>query len=96
MDLITSINFAYISYQMTHPFRYVFEDCLYFGFSQPMPSDDGRKVFGISCPDFLGTYFEVIETGNRSSPYLPRASFPFDPFTQEVLEWFSDYKLLSD
>lgn len=93
---ITSVNFAYISYQMAHPFRYVFEDCLYFGFSQPMPLDDRRKVFGITCPDFLGSYFEVIETGNRGSPFLPKASFHFDPFVQEVLEWFSDYRLLSD
>jgi len=61
-----------------------------------MPLDEGGKVFGISCPDFLGSYFEVIETGNPSSPYLPRGAFHFDPFAKEVLEWFSDYKLLSD
>jgi hypothetical protein len=78
---------------MAQPFRYVFEDSLYLGFSQAMPLDDGRKVFGITCPDF-DSYFEVIETGNQRSPYLPKASQYVNPFSQKVLEWFCDYKLL--
>jgi hypothetical protein len=81
---------------MANPFRYVIDNTLYIGFSQPMPLDDGRKVFGITCPDFVDNYFEVIETGNHSSPYLPRTSFYINPFSQKVLEWFSDYKLLFD
>ena len=79
---------------MAHPFRYVFEDCLYVGFSQPLPLVDGRKAFGITYPDFAENYFEIIETGDKSSPYRPKSSFHFNPFSQAVIEWFSDHKLL--
>jgi hypothetical protein len=81
---------------MASPFRYVFEDCLYLGFSQAMPLDDGKKFFGITCPDFVENYFEVVETGDKSSPYLPKSPVYFNPFSQAVIEWFSDHKLLWD
>jgi hypothetical protein len=83
-------------FPMASPFRYVFDDNLYLGFSEPMPLENGKKVFGIICPDFIDNYFEVIETGNPKSRYLPRATNCFDPFTQKVIEWFSDNKLLFD
>jgi hypothetical protein len=79
---------------MAHPFRYVYEDCLYLGFSQAMPLDDGRKVFGITCPDFVENYFEIIETGNPNSPYLPKTINYFNPFSEVVITWFNDDKLL--
>ena len=79
---------------MTNPFRYVIGDILYTGFSQPLSLHHGRKVFGIVCPDFVDNYFEVIETGDRILPYLPRASCYINPFSQKVLEWFCDHKLI--
>ena len=82
---------------MASPFRYVFEDTLYLGFSEPLPlADGGRKCFGITCPDFAGNYFEVVETGNQNSPYLHKESSHVNPFSQKVLEWFTDHKLLYD
>ena len=81
---------------MAHPFRYVFEDCLYLGFSEPLPlADGGRKIFRITCPDF-SSHFEIVETGNPDSPYLHRESSYVNPFSQKVLEWFTDDKLLFD
>ena len=81
---------------MASPFRYVYDDNLYLGFSTEMPLENGKKVFGIICPDFIDNYFEVIETGNPKSPYLPKALNLFNPFSQSVIPWFSDFKLLFD
>ena len=81
---------------MASPFRYVFDDNLYIGFSEPMPLENGKKVFGIVCPDFIDNYFEVIETGNPKFPYLTKETNLFNPFSQSVLTWFSDFKLLFD
>jgi hypothetical protein len=79
---------------MADYFRYVFEDNLYTGISKSLALENGRKVYGITCPDFNDSYFEVVETGNHSSPYLPRPFLYLNPFSQQVLGWFSDYKLL--
>jgi len=83
-----------INIYMADYFRYVFEDNLYTGVSQSMALENGRKVYGITCPDFIDSYFEVVETGNRSLPYHPRSAYCFNPFSQKVLEWFSDFRLL--
>jgi hypothetical protein len=72
---------------------------LYEAYSQPIPSVDGRKVFRITYPehaDQFGDFFEVIETGNHTSPYKPRDLKSYNIFYLTVLDWFSDYKLLSD
>jgi hypothetical protein len=79
---------------MLDPFRYVFEDSLYFGFSEVIKLEAGRKVFGIICPDF-NNYFEIIETGNQRSPYQPRVS-QLNPFSEKVLEWFCDHQIIYD
>jgi hypothetical protein len=81
---------------MASPFRYVFDDNLYLGFSEPMPLEKGKKVFGIICPDFIDDYFEVVETDNPGLPYMPKTLHFFNPFSTEVIAWFSDYKLLLD
>ena len=64
--------------------------------SQDMPLEGGKRVFGIICPDFEGKYFEVIETGNQCSRYELKASNCLNPFSQTVIGWFSDSKLLFD
>ena len=79
---------------MLNTFRYVFDDNLYMGLSQAMPNENGKKVFEIICPDFNNKYFEVIETGNHCSPYELKASDCVNPFSQTVIGWFSDSRLL--
>jgi|GEM_PF-1299325 hypothetical protein len=84
---------------MVNAFRYVFDDNLYNGYSQPLPLENGKKVYRIFFPEQTGQYgdfFDVIETGEHTSPYRPRISKTFDQFYKTVIDWFSDYKLLSE
>ena len=81
---------------MLSTFRYVFEDNLYMALSQVLPLENGKKVFKIICPDFIDKNFEVIETGNQYSPYEPKSSNYNNPFSQTIIEWFSDSKLIFD
>ena len=81
---------------MVNAFRYVVDDQLYTAYSQLLRLQDGRKVFGISCPDFNDNNFEIIETGVHESPYQPTESNYLNPFSKTLIQWFSDFKLLSD
>jgi hypothetical protein len=83
---------------MEKAFRYVFNDNLHSGYCQRMPLENGKKVFRISYPDHadqFGDYLEVIETGNRLSPYKPKSTKEFDQFYNIIIKWFTDYELLS-
>jgi len=79
---------------MLNTFRYVFDHNLYMGLSKDMPHENGKKVFEIICPDFNNKDFEVIETGDQDSPYELKASNCANPFSQTVIGWFSDSRLL--
>jgi len=79
---------------MVRAFRYVLNENLLEAFSQSMPLESGKKVFRIICPDISEMYFEVIETGVRNMPYQFKSSKYFYPFSQTIIEWFSDNKLL--
>ena len=83
---------------MANVFRYVFDSDLYNGYWQPMPAENGREVYRISYPEHserFGVFFEVVETGDRQSPYLAKMPNEYDQFHIMILKWFSDYKLLS-
>jgi hypothetical protein len=84
---------------MANTFRYVFDDRLYCGYSQALPSEEGKKVYRIFFPEQagrFGDFFEVIETGDDTIRYKSKFPKDNDQFYQEVINWFSDYKLLSD
>lgn len=81
---------------MVNAFRYVVDDRLYTAFSQFLRLENGRKIFGITCPDFGDNGFEIIETGVQGTPYQPTETNCLNPFSQTVVQWFSDFKLLSD
>jgi hypothetical protein len=84
---------------MVNVFRYVFDDHLYNGYSQPMPLEKGRRVFSICCPEYtdqFGDFFDVIETGEHHFSFKPKTSNMLYAFYQIIINWFSDYKLLSD
>jgi hypothetical protein len=83
---------------MANSFRYVVTGNLYNGSWQPMPPENGRKIFRISCPEHagqLGDFFEVVETGDHFLPYKSKTPKEFGPFYYRIIQWFSDYKLLS-
>ena len=81
---------------MGNAFRYVVDDQLYYAYSQLLRVQNGRKVFGITCPDCSDNNFEIIETGLQGSPYQPTESNYLNPFSKTLIQWFSDFKLLSD
>jgi hypothetical protein len=81
---------------MVNEFRYVVDDNLYTAFTRLLRLQNGRKVFEIICPDFSENSFEVIETGISGAPYKPTESNNINPFSQTLIQWFSDYKLLSE
>jgi hypothetical protein len=84
---------------MENTFRYVFNDRLFEGYSQPMPFENGRRVYRIFYPehtDQFGDFFEVIETGDLQSPFEPKTIKTVGLFYRTVIDWFSDYRLLSD
>jgi hypothetical protein len=84
---------------MVNAFRYVINDNLYEGYSQPMPLECGKRVFRIYYPDHtdqIDDFFEVIETGDHSSPYKLKIPESFNPFYRTVIDWFADYRILTD
>jgi hypothetical protein len=81
---------------MVNAFRYVVDDNLYTAFSQLLRLQNGRKVFGINCPDFSENCFEIIETDLPGAAYQPIQSDYLSPFSKTIIQWFSDYKLLSE
>ena len=83
---------------MINSFRYVFDEDLFNGYWQLMPMESGKRVYRIFYPehsDNNGAFFEVVETGDRQSPYLAKMPNEYDQFHIMILKWFSDYKLLS-
>jgi hypothetical protein len=84
---------------MANAFRYVFDDRLYSGYSQTLPPEDGKQVYRIFFPEQAGRckdFLEVIETGEQNIRYKPKFEKDNNQFYQEVINWFSDFKLLSD
>jgi hypothetical protein len=83
---------------MANAFRYVINGCLYNGYWQPMPPENGKKIFRISYPEHagqFGEFFEVVETGDHYLPFRSEAPEEFGSFYGQIILWFSDYKLLS-
>ena len=80
---------------MVNAFRYVLDGNLYTAFSEFVRLENGQKVFEITCPDFSDAIFEFVETGVHELPYRPKKSNCFDPFSQILVQWFSDFRLLS-
>ena len=81
---------------MVNAFRYVFDGNLYTAFSEPAGLENGRKVFIITCPDFKDKVFEFVETGVNEARYQPKEANCLTPFSQMLLQWFSDFKLHSN
>jgi len=81
---------------MVNAFRYVMNGKLYTALAQPLRLQNGKKVFGIICPDFTDKGFEIIETGVSGLRYQPTETNCSNPFSQILTQWFSDYKLLSE
>jgi len=82
---------------MINSFRYVFDEDLFNGYWQLMPMESGKRVYRIFYPehsDNNGAFFEVVETGDPFTPFLPKAP-ETGQFNSMILKWFSDYKLLS-
>jgi hypothetical protein len=63
-----------------------------------MPPENGRKIFRISYPEhtgLFGDFFEIVETGDHQFPFKCKTPNELGSFYGQILQWFSDYKLLS-
>lgn len=98
ISALSNLVFLWTNLNMENTFRYVFNDNLYRGYWQPLPGENGKRVFRISYPDHADQYgecIEIIETGDRREPYKPRKDYEISQFFSVIIKWFADYKLLS-